>query len=63
MLICLAGTTLGIILVFLILQLPRDGSISVDWWGNSVFMRTADYFGMPYRAPPADGFGEAVKPS
>ncbi|TIA79936.1 hypothetical protein E3P92_03017 [Wallemia ichthyophaga] len=57
-----AGTTLGIILVFLLLQLPKNGSISVDWWGNSVYMRTADYFGMPYRTPPANGFGEAVTP-
>ncbi|TIB67791.1 hypothetical protein E3Q24_04023 [Wallemia mellicola] len=55
-----SGTTLGIILVFLILQLPKDGGINIDWWGNTVFTRTADYFGMPYRSAPSTGFGEPV---
>ncbi|ETW75392.1 oligopeptide transporter [Heterobasidion irregulare TC 32-1] len=42
-----AGTTVGVLLVYFCLQYPLQGGIGRDnvqkWWGNSVFMRTADW--------------------
>ncbi|TFK47274.1 oligopeptide transporter [Heliocybe sulcata] len=60
-----AGTAVSTILIFFTLQYPRNGTIGKDtiqaWWGNTVFLRTADYNGTALRAVP-DGltFGPEV---
>jgi len=42
-----AGTAISTILIFFTLQYPKNGTIGKDtiqaWWGNTVFLRTADY--------------------
>ena len=30
------GNTIGLIVIFLTLQLPKGGTIGIDWWGNTV---------------------------
>ncbi|KAG9018710.1 hypothetical protein FRB90_010324 [Tulasnella sp. 427] len=51
------GTSLGFIVVFLALQLPKSGSISLNWWGNTVWMNTADFAGVPFfSTDPDQGF-------
>lgn len=30
---------------------------ALNWWGNTVFTQTADWDGIPYLTPPAEGFG------
>ncbi|KAL8279558.1 hypothetical protein RQP46_008120 [Phenoliferia psychrophenolica] len=51
------GTALSAIVIFCVLQLPKGGKIRVDWWGNNVFKRTADWNSVPYLVPPESGFG------
>ncbi|GAA6042983.1 hypothetical protein JCM8097_003869 [Rhodosporidiobolus ruineniae] len=52
-----AGTLLSTIVIFLVLYLPKNGTISLDWWGNNVYANTLDYQGVPYKTPPETGFG------
>merc|ERR1712093_410015 len=52
-----SGTVISTILVFLLLQLPKGGTISLEWWGNTVFTKTYDWLGYPYKIPPPEGFG------
>ncbi|GAA5877802.1 hypothetical protein JCM16303_000242 [Sporobolomyces ruberrimus] len=52
-----SGTVLSGIFIFLALSLPRDGTISLQWWGNEVYTRTLDWAGVSYKTPPAEGFG------
>ncbi|KAM0747315.1 OPT-domain-containing protein [Meredithblackwellia eburnea MCA 4105] len=51
------GTAISILFIFLTLQLPKDGTIAVDWWGNNVFMNTMDYLGGTWKTAPETGFG------
>ncbi|KIO28855.1 hypothetical protein M407DRAFT_21934 [Tulasnella calospora MUT 4182] len=52
-----SGTAIGIILCFLILQLPKRGALSLKWWGNTVWQNTADGRGVPfYDTDPVLGF-------
>lgn len=48
-----AGTAVGAILVFFVLQYPGNGSIGrttiEQWWGNSVWRQTADMRGVPFK--------------
>ncbi|KAK7052812.1 hypothetical protein VNI00_004131 [Paramarasmius palmivorus] len=37
------GTVLSLIFIFFTLQFPKNGKISLEWWGNTVFTQTADY--------------------
>jgi len=34
------GTLLSLLFIFFTLQFPKDGTISVNWWGNSVFTKS-----------------------
>ncbi|KIJ67177.1 hypothetical protein HYDPIDRAFT_25652 [Hydnomerulius pinastri MD-312] len=47
-----SGLAIGILLVFFCLQFPKNGTIGADtigkWWGNNVFLNTADGQGLPY---------------
>ncbi|KAF8970829.1 oligopeptide transporter [Flammula alnicola] len=48
-----SGVAIGVILIFFCLQYPQNGSIGKNsiqsWWGNTVFIHTADYLGTPLR--------------
>ncbi|KAG8988455.1 hypothetical protein FRB90_002728 [Tulasnella sp. 427] len=37
-----SGTAIGIVVCFLILQLPKGGNIALSWWGNNVWQNTLD---------------------
>jgi len=52
-----AGTIVAGLLIFLTLQLPRQGNISLEWWGNTVFLNTLDFQGVTWRDVPPEGFG------
>lgn len=34
------GTVIGVLIIFLCLQLPKDGTLSLNWWGNLVFTQS-----------------------
>ncbi|KAM5532784.1 hypothetical protein V8D89_013581 [Ganoderma adspersum] len=40
------GVSLGMVLVFFILQYPKGG-FTLNWWGNTVWQNTADAMGLP----------------
>ncbi|KAG9221094.1 hypothetical protein CCMSSC00406_0005467 [Pleurotus cornucopiae] len=58
-----AGVAIGALFVFFALQFPANGSIGADniqqWWGNTVFMNTADALGTTLMTVPA---GEHIGP-
>ncbi|KAF8321391.1 oligopeptide transporter [Cantharellus anzutake] len=37
-----SGTLISLLFIFLTLQFPKGGRISVNWWGNKVFADTVD---------------------
>ncbi|KIO29154.1 hypothetical protein M407DRAFT_21723 [Tulasnella calospora MUT 4182] len=43
-----SGTIVGILLVFLCLYLPKQGTLTLNWWGNTVWQNTADAAGVAY---------------
>jgi len=55
-----SGTAIGTLIVFFALQYPRDGNIGTStigrWWGNTVYINTADSKTMPLRQVPAGEF-------
>jgi len=42
-----SGVAIGLVLIFFCLQLPRGG-INFDWWGNTVWQKTADANEIPF---------------
>ncbi|EJD08117.1 OPT oligopeptide transporter [Fomitiporia mediterranea MF3/22] len=50
-----SGTVLSLITIFFTLQFPKGGGINLNWWGNSVFLNTADFKRTPFRMTPPDG--------
>ncbi|KAI0250906.1 OPT oligopeptide transporter [Lactifluus subvellereus] len=54
-----AGYAIGILFVFFALQYPNNGTIGMNsvqnWWGNTVYKKTADYAGLPAKAVPDGG--------
>lgn len=56
-----SGTIVSTIVIFLVLQLPKGGNITLSWWGNSVAANTLDAQGISWMQPPAEGFGPAPK--
>ncbi|KAG6373666.1 OPT oligopeptide transporter [Boletus reticuloceps] len=54
-----SGLAFSVILIFFILQYPKNGTIGLttvqSWWGNTVFLNTADGLGLPYKQVPASG--------
>ncbi|KAN0062883.1 hypothetical protein ACQY0O_004704 [Thecaphora frezii] len=52
-----SGTIVSILVIFFALSIPKNGELSLNWWGNSVFANTVDASGSPYKTPPQEGFG------
>ncbi|KAH9979469.1 OPT oligopeptide transporter protein-domain-containing protein [Lactifluus volemus] len=54
-----AGYSLGIIVIVFALQYPKNGAIGLNtiqqWWGNTVYTKTADFRGVPYKEIPDGG--------
>ncbi len=54
-----AGYSIGLLIVFFTLQYPKNGTIGLDsiqkWWGNTVYTKTADYTGVPFKSLPESG--------
>ncbi|KAK2464416.1 hypothetical protein APHAL10511_003564 [Amanita phalloides] len=50
-----SGTVISLMVIFFTLQFPRGGKIDVDWWGNTVFMDTADWVKTAWKAVPDGG--------
>ena len=59
-----AGYAIGILLIFFLLQYPKNGTIGLNsvqaWWGNTVYTNTADFTGAPLKTLSA---GEKFGPS
>ena len=53
------GTILSSIIVFLTLVLPKDGTISLHWWGNDVTTNTLDGIPGSRLNPPGGSFAAA----
>ncbi len=52
------GVLLGLTVIFFTLQLPKGGSIELNWWGNTVWQRTADAQMIPLKTlAPGQTFG------
>lgn len=54
-----SGLAISVVLIFFCLQYPRDGTIGANtiqtWWGNTVFLNTADGKATPYITLPPNG--------
>ena len=52
-----SGVAVTIVIIFFVLQFPLGGSIGGNtvqkWWGNTVFLKTADGKSLPYKKVPA----------
>ncbi|KAI9511773.1 OPT-domain-containing protein [Russula earlei] len=56
-----AGVVIGIVIIFFALQLPKGGSISLNWWGNNVWKNTADANLVPLKQlAPGQTFGPST---
>ena len=58
------GYAVGVLVVFFTSQYPKNGMIGMDsvqkWWGNTIYMKTADYTGVPFKGLPEGGtFGSS----
>ncbi|EJF56838.1 OPT oligopeptide transporter [Dichomitus squalens] len=51
---CDCGTVLSVLFIFFTLQFPKGGFF-VNWWGNTVYLNTADNLHSPLRTPPEGG--------
>jgi OPT family small oligopeptide transporter len=49
------GSVLAMSVIFFALQAWKSGGINIDWWGNNVWMNTADANGVPLKPFPASG--------
>ncbi|GAA6024567.1 hypothetical protein JCM11491_002702 [Sporobolomyces phaffii] len=52
-----SGTVFSGVVIFLALSLPKNGTISLNWWGNDVYTKTLDWAGVGYKTIPPEGFG------
>ncbi|BGP58597.1 hypothetical protein JCM8202v2_006266 [Rhodotorula sphaerocarpa] len=55
-----AGTVLSALIISLSLQLPNSVTGTLDWAGNTIYTRTADWLGTPYKTPRPGGFGPST---
>ncbi|KAH7927408.1 OPT superfamily oligopeptide transporter [Leucogyrophana mollusca] len=55
-----AGVALSLLVIFFCVQMPKGG-ITLNWWGNTAWMNTADALGTPlYVMPPGQTFGPST---
>ncbi|THV06162.1 OPT superfamily oligopeptide transporter [Dendrothele bispora CBS 962.96] len=57
------GTVLSLIVIFFTLQFPRQGTIQLNWWGNEVWMQTADFRRSALKAIPDGGLPWPDRPA
>ncbi|SNX82054.1 related to oligopeptide transporter [Melanopsichium pennsylvanicum] len=50
------GTIMSSIAIYFLLQVPKNGDLELEWWGNQVFLETADVLGTPLAVAPDNGF-------
>jgi hypothetical protein len=54
-----AGYEIGTLIIFFALQYPANGKIGLKsvqtWWGNTVYTKTDDFVGVPYKSLPEGG--------
>jgi len=50
-----SGTVMSLIFIFFTLQFPKNGAITVNWWGNLVHTRTTDWTHPPFLKIPDGG--------
>ncbi|KAH9979462.1 OPT oligopeptide transporter protein-domain-containing protein [Lactifluus volemus] len=54
-----AGYSIGVLVISFALQYPKNGAIGLNtiqhWWGNTVYTKTADFRGVPYKEIPDGG--------
>jgi len=50
-----SGLALGMITIFLTLGLAKSGGVQFTWWGNTVYLNTADAEGRAFRSIPESG--------
>ena len=54
-----AGYQIGVLIIFFALQYPNNGKIGLNsvqtWWGNTVYTKTDDFVGVPYKSLPEGG--------
>ncbi|KAJ9478802.1 putative Oligopeptide transporter 1 (putative) [Pseudozyma hubeiensis] len=50
------GTVLSSIVIYFLLEMPKDGRMQLKWWGNQVQTGTADAHGTPLLVAPKLGF-------
>ena len=56
-----SGVAISLIVIFFALQLPKGGTININWWGNTVWQNTLDSHGAPfYTLQPGETFGPAA---
>lgn len=52
-----SGVAIALIIIFFALQFPKGG-IEFNWWGNTVWVNTADWNGTPFiTLEPGQTFG------
>ncbi|THU91639.1 OPT oligopeptide transporter [Dendrothele bispora CBS 962.96] len=54
-----AGVAIGLVVIFFTVMLPKGG-IELNWWGNTVWMNTADANGMPFKVSETGTFGPST---
>jgi len=56
-----AGVAIGVIVIFFTMVFPKNGDIGrttiQSWWGNTVYVNTADFLGTPFKISPSGMFG------
>lgn len=50
------GTIMSSIAIYFLLEMPKNGALELQWWGNSVYVETADVQGAPLLSAPETGF-------
>ncbi|PCH33359.1 OPT oligopeptide transporter [Wolfiporia cocos MD-104 SS10] len=49
-----SGTIISLLFIFFVLEFPKGGFF-LNWWGNTVWQKTADYNHVPFKTPPLGG--------
>jgi hypothetical protein len=53
-----AGYSVGLLIIYFALQYPKNGTVADSigkWWGNTVYKKTADHMGVPFKSLPEGG--------